>query len=179
MLPRSSVVRHCGRRSGDSSPDAAGRAVRRIAVATLSLIFLLGCGLVPSTTPSAVPSTTVASPAGPLTPLAPQLTPTPGLLLYGRVRLSDGSGLAGVSICRNYASYPGTIIATSDRSGYFQAAFGFIPGDEMVGVWAVAPGYAFDPPIYRWRHYFGVEDRALEFLAIPSTAPPAPPAPCS
>src|SRR5512138_2707622 len=115
---------------------------------------------------------------------APQPTPTltepppsqPGLVIRGHVRLADGSGLANVNICRNYASYPGMIVAKTDADGYFESQFAAIPGDEMVGVWPVASEYSFQPGNFRWRHYYGHEDRSLEFVASPGNAPP--PAPC-
>src|SRR5512146_2144086 len=53
----------------------------------------------------------------------------------GYVQLADGSGLADISICRNFASYPGTVVAKTDANGYFESTFVSIPGDEMVGVW--------------------------------------------
>ncbi len=124
------------------------------------------------------PSTLPAAPGVTVPPL-PAISPTPGIVLHGYVRLANGSGLANVSICRDFASYPGVLIATTDSSGYFQSNFTFIPGDEMIGVWAIQPGYTFAPPAYRWRHYYGLEDRGLDFRATPSTATEMPPAPCS
>ncbi len=125
-------------------------------------------------------------PALPTTPVAIEttaapgadLTPQPGLIIRGYVRLADGTGVADVSICRNYASYPGTIVAKTDANGYFESQFAFIPGDEMVGVWPQAAGYSFQPDNYRWRHYYGSEDRSLEFVATLSMATAAAPFPC-
>ncbi|HTP03042.1 MAG TPA: hypothetical protein VMJ64_16825 [Anaerolineales bacterium] len=100
--------------------------------------------------------------------------------MRGRVHLPDGSGIAGVAVCRNYASYPGGVIATTGADGSFQPGPAFIPGDEMVGVWPVAAGYTFEPPFVRWRHYYGLEDRELDFVASPEAAGTlAPPGPCS
>ncbi len=146
----------------------------------LCLALLAGCAPAPTAPPASMTASIQAPSAiTPATPVAPQLTPTPGILLRGRVLLGDGSGLANVSICRNFASYPGTVIATTDQAGNYQAAFAFIPGDEMVGVWANAAGYTFDPPAFRWRHYFGLEDRSLDFRATPASSTAVPPAPCS
>ncbi len=120
--------------------------------------------------------TATASP----TPTVP-LTQTPGLMISGYVKLQDGAGLAGVTICRNFASYNGVVVATTDASGFFASGFAYIPGDEMVGVWALAPGYTFDPPSYSWRHYYGPEERPLDFVAMPAgtgTPTVTPPVPC-
>lgn len=125
-------------------------------------------------TPTPPPSLTPT-----LTPtLAVPLTATPGLVVRGHVRLQDGSGLPGVTICRNYASYPGVVVATTDADGYFQTDFAFIPGDEMVSVWPLAAGYTFQPDSVRWRHYYGPEDRTLDFVASPTSATAVPFFPC-
>ncbi len=124
------------------------------------------------TTPVAVAVTTVA-PGSDIT-----LTPQPGLIIRGHVLLVDGTGVPNVSICRNFASYPGTVVAMTDANGYFQSDFASIPGDEMVSVWPMAPGYTFKPDNYRWRHYYGSEDRSLEFIAVPSLGTAVAPFPC-
>ena len=129
----------------------------------------------PTTPPTSVPPTTPA-PVTPPTEVG--ATQTPGLLVSGYVQTRDGTGLAGVTICRNFASYNGMVVATTDATGFFRSDFAFIPGDEMVGVWAVAPGYNFDPPLYQWRHYYGLEERPLDFLASSGTPVAAPPVPC-
>jgi hypothetical protein len=100
------------------------------------------------------------------------ITPTvePGLVVQGHVRLADGSGVAGVTICRSFASYDGEPIATTDAEGYFQTEFSFIPGDEMITVWAYGEGYIFDPESYFWRHYFGYELATRDFIAVSSTS---------
>jgi len=126
---------------------------------------------VPPTIPGAVPTTLVPV-------IETPLTPQPGLIIRGSVQLADGSPVPDISICRSYASYPGTIVARTDANGYFQSQFAFIPGDEMVSVWAVAEGYTFQPDSYRWRHYYGSEDRGLDFIATPGTDTPAAPIPC-
>ena len=96
--------------------------------------------------------------------------PQPGLVIQGDVRLNNaaGSGLAGVRIYRSYASYPGSLVATTDQSGHYESEFAYIPGDEMVTVWAQKEGYTFDPQQYYWRHYYGYEVRTLDFYARPN-----------
>ncbi len=106
------------------------------------------------------------------------ISPTPGVIVRGHVRLADGSGLPGIPICRNFASYPGVVVATTDADGYFQSDFAFIPGDEMVSVWPNATGYTFQPDNIRWRHYYGPEDRTLDFVASPASATAVPLFPC-
>lgn len=99
------------------------------------------------------------------------LTPTvePGIVVQGHVRLQDGTGLAGVTICRRFASYAGEPVATTDAEGYFQTEFSFIPGDEMVTVWAYLKDYMFDPESHFWRHYFGYELATRDFVAVLSS----------
>jgi len=99
------------------------------------------------------------------------ITPTvePGLVVQGHVRLADGTGVAGVTICRSFASYAGEPVATTDAEGYFQSDFSFIPGDEMVTVWAYLENYVFDPESHFWRHYYGFELATRDFIAVPST----------
>ena len=133
----------------------------------------------PTDTPSVTEPPTVAVAATTIVPVIDTpLTPQPGLIIRGTVQLADGTGLANVSICRNFASYPGTVVAKTDANGNFESAFAFIPGDEMVGVWPLAPGYTFRPESYRWRHYYGSEDRGLDFIATLSGGTAAPPFPC-
>ena len=102
----------------------------------------------------------------------------PGLVVRGRVRLTDDSGLADVRLCRSFAAYPGETVAISDRNGFYQSEFVDIPGDEMVSVWPEAEGYRFEPRFYDWRHYHGYEVRLLDFVAIPTKATEVPPGPC-
>jgi len=116
----------------------------------------------------------VASASPPASPPGAQ----PGLDIRGQVRLTDGSGLANVRLCRNFAAYPGEAVATTDQDGYYQAEYVNIPADEMVGVWPELEGYSFEPRLYDWRHYYGHEARTLDFVAIPTTATDVPPAPC-
>ena len=93
------------------------------------------------------------------------------MIIQGRVTLDDqaGPGLANVNVYRSYASYPGVVLATTDEDGYYQSEFAYIPGDEMVTVWAELEGYSFDPEQYNWRHYYGHESRTLNFIAIPTS----------
>lgn len=97
-------------------------------------------------------------------PLTPSPTPVTGLSIHGRVT-KDGIGLPNVNIYRTFASYPGQVVATTDANGYYQSDFWYIPGDEMVTVWAVQEGYVFNPPTYYWRHYHSREDATLNFTA--------------
>jgi hypothetical protein len=93
--------------------------------------------------------------------------PTPGLIVQGHVWLDreGGAGLAGVDIYRSYAAYPGTVVATTNADGFYRSDFYYIPGDEMVTVWAGLGGYSFEPALYYWRHYYGYEERTLDFVA--------------
>lgn len=103
-----------------------------------------------------------------------QITPeyTPGLIIKGHVWLNHegGSGLPGVDIYRSYAGYPGTVVATTEADGFYQSDFAFIPGDETITVWAELGGYTFEPALYFWRHYYGLEVATRDFVA---TAPDA------
>ena len=123
------------------------------------------------------------TPTATATPTAtPTRTPTataqPGLVIRGRVRLNGtGAGLGGVGIYRAFASYPAVLVATTDPNGNYVAAFQNIPGDEMVTVYAQLNGYTFDPLQYYWRHYYGYEDRTLDFVGspVPTNTPTATP----
>ncbi|PWB55472.1 MAG: hypothetical protein C3F13_04120 [Anaerolineales bacterium] len=99
----------------------------------------------------------------------PQVTPSvenvPGLVVYGSVRGQNGEGIAGVTVYRQYASYPGVVIATTDGSGYYKSDFYGIPGDEMVSVWAEMSGLKLLPERCSWRHYYGSEVKACDFVA--------------
>jgi len=113
--------------------------------------------------------TATATPPTPTVTKTPTVTPQPGLVIRGRVRLNSSAeaGLGGVGIYRAFAGYPAVLVATTDPNGNYVAAFQNIPGDEMVTVYAQLTGYTFDPAQYNWRHYFGYEDRALDFVAYP------------
>ena len=100
----------------------------------------------------------------------PSITPTvePGLVVQGHVRHEDGTGVEGVVICRRFASYAGEHVAITDAEGYFQSEFSFIPGDEMITVWAFLEDFAFEPESHFWRHYYGYELAPRDFVALPS-----------
>jgi hypothetical protein len=90
-----------------------------------------------------------------------------GLLLQGTVTL-DGSPLEGVKIYRSFASYEGEVVAVSGKDGTYRSEFMAIPGDEMVTVWAELEGYTFTPENEYWRHYYGFEERRVDFSASSS-----------
>lgn len=132
---------------------------------------MLACALFPryagqggeaSSTPSPALD---ASAAHPTVAPPPGLTATPGLLLRGSVRSSDGAALAGVVICRSFASYSGTQVTITSSNGEFAAEFVAIPGDEMITIWPYLEGYSFDPAQVYWRHYHGFEVSDLNFVA--------------
>jgi len=85
-----------------------------------------------------------------------------GLILQGTVTL-DGSPLEGVKIYRSFASYEGEVVAVSGKDGTYRSEFMFIPGDEMVTVWAELDGHTFEPENVYWRHYYGYEESTLDF----------------
>lgn len=95
----------------------------------------------------------------------------PGLVIHGRVWQSTAGcdGLSNVKIYRNFAAYPGEVEAITDSNGFYRSDFIYIPGDEMVGVWAELEGYSFNPEYYRWRHYYGYSEMKLDFWAIGTT----------
>jgi hypothetical protein len=110
-----------------------------------------------------------------LTSVVPTLPPTeelieqgnsgdPGLVVKGTVTL-DGQPLEGVKIFRSFASYEGEVVAVTGKDGTYRSEFMFIPGDEMVTVWAELEGYAFTPEQDYWRHYYGYEERNVDFKA--------------
>jgi hypothetical protein len=88
----------------------------------------------------------------------------PGLVIKGNVIL-DGQPLEGVRIYRSFASYEGEVVAVSGKDGTYRSEFMFIPGDEMVTVWAELEGYTFTPENEYWRHYYGYEERTVDFIA--------------
>lgn len=91
-----------------------------------------------------------------------------GLLVKGAVTL-DGNPLEGVRIYRSFASYEGEAIAVTGRDGTYRSEFMAIPGDEMVTVWAELEGYTFAPENVYWRHYYGYEERVVDFSGAKST----------
>ncbi len=92
---------------------------------------------------------------------------TPGLEFSGDVRQSNGVGEASVNIYMAFAIYPGNLVATTDPAGHYQTDFFYIPGDEMVTVWADKPGHIFTPMRYYWRHYYSHQVRVLDFTIFP------------
>jgi hypothetical protein len=110
--------------------------------------------VVPTMTPTEQSVTKVTPPAG-----------ETGLVVLGRVTL-DGSPLEGVRIYRSFASYEGEAVAVTGKDGTYRSEFMFIPGDEMVTVWAELEGYTFTPENEYWRHYYGYEERTLDFTGV-------------
>ena len=122
-------------------------------------------------TPTSTPTAT-STPTHTPTPTA---TTTPGLVVAGHVRLNGaaGPGLPNVAIHLYFANYaPGSVVATTNADGYYETAFMYIPGDEMVTVWPERTGYAFAPPIANWRHYLGMEYAGRDFVATVVTQTP-------
>jgi hypothetical protein len=104
----------------------------------------------------------------------PDSSPPAGIFIEGHVYLRNGSGLSGVKIYRRFASYPGVKVAITDQTGYYHCDFQSIPGDEMVSIWAELEGYtiglkdktwSWEQGRYSWRHYYGYEERVLDFIA--------------
>jgi hypothetical protein len=145
---------------------------------------------IPETSTATQTSTWTATPPPPTPTFGPTLTPTmtpiskptrptegpgPGLIVRGYVKLADGTAVEGVNIYVAFASYNGTIAATTNSNGYYSSDYVDIPGDETVRVWAEAAGYSFKPADgsavwsgaeFYWRHYFGFEERNLDFTAM-------------
>jgi hypothetical protein len=135
----------------------------------LSLIFILILTLTACAprAPEPAPPAILASPTlKPFTqiPVTPD-TSQPGLVVKGQVTYY-GVGIGDVKIYRSFAAYPGELTATTDSEGYYQSDFIFIPGDEMVTIWAEYKGYLFSPGNYSWRHYHGFEETELNFTAM-------------
>jgi len=74
--------------------------------------------------------------------------------------------MVGVEIYRGFAAYEAVLVATTGADGCYQSEFQFIPGDEMVNVYAKRDGYAFEPANVSWRHYYGYELKTIDFTAI-------------
>jgi len=138
----------------------------RMAVFLMLVLALSACAAPAPVTPSLPPSPTIPTVPPTLEPVlnGPTPTPAPGLVVKGTVTL-DGKPLPGVKIYRSYASYPGEVVATSGNDGTYRSEFAFIPGDEMVTVWAELEGYTFQPEKEYWRHYYGYEEKTLDFKA--------------
>jgi len=157
------------------------RALSLLACAAAALACAIvprsgGTGVTPSPAPSSTREASTARPGSTLP--APTMTATSGLLLHGSIHRSDGTPLAGVTICRRFASYHGNRVAITDDSGEFGAEFVGIPGDEMIAVWPYLEGYSFDPPQVYWRHYHGYEERSLSFAASRLQPDMPQPTPC-
>ena len=136
-----------------------------------------GSGATPSATATESPSAApVLSPTPGSRPAIVETTTT-GLIINGNVRLENGTPLANVQICRNFAAYNGKTVAVTDERGRYEAALAFIPGIETIGVWPKLAGFTFDPPFYDWVHYYGLETRTLDFVAKISYGTPGPPFP--
>jgi hypothetical protein len=134
---------------------------RRVGLSAAICFLLLGLALGASLLCVAARAERAESP-----PRIPAQT-TPGLIVQGHVwrHQEGGPGVAGVEIYRRYALYPGTVVATTGTDGFYQSDFSYIPGDEMVTVWAELDGYSFEPALYYWRHYHSYEVRTLDFVA--------------
>ena len=133
------------------------------ALVIFGALFIMSCkGVAPQPTPTGQVTQLSATAEQTAT-----VVPTPGLVLTGMVLDEQGGGVESVQIYRSYAGpYPGEVIATTDASGFFESDFYYIPGDEMVFVRAVKPGYIFEPENYFYRHYYGFEQGVFNFTAI-------------
>ena len=138
--------------------------VFRWAVFLLILITLSACAGIAPAKPALVAPTTVPPTEEVITREAPATDET-GLVVKGTVTL-DGNPLEGVKIYRSFASYEGEVVAITGRDGTYQSEFTFIPGDEMVTVWAELEGYTFEPDKEYWRHYHGYEERTMDFEGV-------------
>ena len=134
----------------------------RLAILLMLLLALSACAgtaplkptlVVPTVPPTEQSATQVNS-----------ATEETGLILSGTVTF-DGRPLEGVKIYRSFASYEGEVIAITGKDGTYRSEFMFIPGDEMVTVWAELEGYTFAPEKEYWRHYYGYEERTLDYVA--------------
>ena len=134
----------------------------RLPVLMILLVTLSACAGTAPVRPT--PAATMVPPTRQPVPQDDSATRETGLILQGTVTL-DGSPLEGVSIYLSFASYEGEVVAVSGKDGTYRSEFMFIPGDEMVTVWAELEGYAFMPENEYWRHYYGYEERTVDFKA--------------
>ena len=114
--------------------------------------------------------TMAASPvSGADQPRSPALDPsaTPGIEVEGEVRQANQVGVAGVDVYMGFACCGGNIIATTDPTGHYQSDFHYIPGDELIRVWAEKPVYVFSPTICYWQHYYSHEHSRCDFTIFP------------
>jgi hypothetical protein len=159
------------------TPTATARATPTVAPTLTSAPIASPVVLVVTATPAAPPTATQAPAASPTaTSAAGRLstpTPTPpdlGWLLRGRVRLADGSGLAGARIMFYYIKGNNNAYATSGPDGSYLGESRWTPGTEQITVWAELAGYTFDPPQFSWTHAPGYEERVVDFVAKPGAA---------
>jgi hypothetical protein len=161
--------------SASSTPTASATATPSATASPTGTGTGTNTPLPPTVTATVTPSQTpTATPTSTATPTV-TATAIPGLRVRGHVRLGSatGLGLADVAIHLFFANYvPGPVVATTDADGYYETPFFYIPGDEMVTVWAERAGYAFDPALHFWRHYYGVEDAVRDFVAHLHTPTP-------
>jgi hypothetical protein len=126
------------------------------------LVALTACATITPFRPTAVALTVLPTEAA--LPQTAKPAGEAGLALQGKVTL-DGRPLEGVKIYRSFASYQGEVVAITSKDGTYRSEFVAIPGDEMVTVWAELRGYTFAPEKEYWRHYYGYEERTLDFTA--------------
>ncbi len=97
----------------------------------------------------------------------------PGVYVYGKVTLPDGTPLAGASIYYAFSAYPGNFLTSTSENGTYNG-FIYIPSDETIRIWVEAEGYEIKPQSgnaiwldheFAWRHYKGSEGVKLEFVA--------------
>ncbi|MFN8483481.1 MAG: hypothetical protein U0768_10600 [Anaerolineae bacterium] len=116
------------------------------------------------------PTATATATAGATRTPPPTETPVLGVRVRGYVRVGSdtGPGLAGVSLHVYLGGEaPGPVVATTDAGGFYMSEFLYIPGQAIVNLWAEKDGYTFYPPLISWRHYYGAEDVAYDFVATP------------
>lgn len=93
----------------------------------------------------------------------------PGVGISGYVRTVDGHGLAHAAIYMAVAvHWPGSKVATTGPDGFYQSSFAEMPGDETIVVHAERACYTFAPAYEMWRHYYGHEERTIDFTAYPA-----------
>ena len=147
-----------------------GQTSKLISLVALGLLILV---LVPMVSPRPIIAGvghSTRSPGASPSLASPQLDPTPGLDLQGHVWINreNGAGLGNVTIYQRYTPYyTAQVVATTAPDGYYQPDFAYIPGDEVVFVWAELEGYTMNPTEHSWMHYTGYESKELNFVAIP------------
>ncbi len=166
--------------NGAGGNGSEGRRILRVRLVLLASlgVFLVGLAvflvMMASPRPDQANTITEGSTPGGANPTgAAPNTPTPvgktGLVVYGYVRAKDGKGVENVQILRRLSGYPGQdaytgeLLATTNTDGYYQSDFYFIPGDEMVMIWAEGEGLRFTPEYYYWRHYHSYEITQYDF----------------